>query len=283
MSFYEKQTKPDFGQSVLTLQGVAFAYPQHQVLQDINLRIRAGEFLTLLGPSGSGKTTLLRLIAGLENTGGGSIRLDQRAITGPGTDRAMVFQDYSLFPWMSLIENTGLAVSKVNPHLNAKERRALAREYLELVGLGGAADKYPYQLSGGMQQRGAIARSLALGSPYLLMDEPFGALDPINRMKLQDLLLNITKNTAPPKTVIFVTHDLDEALYLGDRVAVLGSSPGRIIAEFPVNSPRPRHRDAFFAGFETKQLREEILSIYRLDALTQLEGEEKTAGYGGGI
>ena len=201
----------------------------------------------------------------------------------PGIDRGMVFQDYSLFPWMNLAENVILAVARANPQLVKKQRRVLAGEYLDLVGLQDVRLKYPFELSGGMQQRGAIARALALGSPYLLMDEPFGALDPVNRMKLQNLLIQVWRDSSPSKTVVFVTHDVDEALYLGDRVVILGSSPGRIIAEIPVHHSRPRNRAAFFATTEFRELRDQILDYFRLDAIEQLERAERIKSNGEGI
>ena len=265
----------------LRLENVTFSYNGALVLRDINLAVRAGEFLTLLGPSGSGKTTLLRLIAGLELPSSGQITCGGVAVNSPGKERGMVFQEYTLFPWMDLRENIALAIEKADPRLRRKERSDLAEMYLGLVGLRDQRGKYAFELSGGMQQRGAIARVLALGSPYLLMDEPFGALDPLNRMRLQDLLLGVTKNASPSKTVIFVTHDLDEALYLGDRVVILGSSPGKIIAEIPVILSRPRSRPAFFTDRRIQRLREEILGHYRHEAIEQLENQEKiTTGEG---
>jgi NitT/TauT family transport system ATP-binding protein len=253
------------------------------VLQDIELAIREGEFLSLLGPSGSGKTTLLRLLAGMASATSGRIVCRGKAVAGPGIDRGMVFQDYSLFPWMSLTENILLAIDRVNPGLGRPEKRELADEYLGLVGLADARKKYPFELSGGMQQRGAIARALALGSSFLLMDEPFGALDPLNRMKLQNLLTGLWIRSDPPRTVVFVTHDVDEALYLGDRVVILGSSPGRIIAEFSVDFPRPRSRSGFFKTAGFRELRDRVLESFRRDAIEQLEYGDQVKSAGEGI
>ncbi len=269
--------------SGLRLESVSFGYNGTVVLRDISLVVREGEFLSLLGPSGSGKTTLLRLIAGMETPSGGRVVCRGKVVTQPGRDRGMVFQDYSLFPWLNLVENIALAVGKANPRTARSERRNLAEVYLSLVGLQEESRKYPYELSGGMQQRGAIARALALGSPFLLMDEPFGALDPVNRMKLQDLLLKITRDTSPPKTVVFVTHDVDEALYLGDRVVILGSSPGRVIAEISVARERPRSRKTLFGDNRIRELREEILHHFRHDAIEQLELVENIHSEGEGI
>jgi len=283
MSGRENSVDIAHGEEGLHLESVGFSYDKSIVLQDINLAVREGEFFSLLGPSGSGKTTLLRLIAGMEPPSRGRITCKGRLVDRPGIDRGMVFQDYSLFPWMNLGENISLAVDKAHPRTTKKERRDLSGKYLSLVGLQEEYRKYPYELSGGMQQRGAIARALALGSPFLLMDEPFGALDPVNRMKLQDLLLSITSDTSPPKTVVFVTHDVDEALYLGDRVAILGSSPGRVIAEISVGLSRPRSRQAFFADSGVRELREDILKYFRRDAIEKLELTEKIKSDGGGI
>lgn len=256
--------------AALTLDAVSFAYDGVPVLDNIRLTVREGEFLCLLGPSGSGKSTLLRLLAGLESPRRGAIRWWDRLIAGPGIDRGVVFQDYSLFPWLSVADNVALAIAKANSALAPARRRALAREYLAQVGLEEAADKYPLELSGGMRQRGAIARALALGSPILLMDEPFGALDALNRARLQDLLLAVWRSAAPCKTILFVTHDIDEALYLGDRVVVLGTAPGRVIADHPVSFDRPRDRRRLFASASFHRLREDIAEALSADTLARL-------------
>jgi len=232
-------SSPDTGLQVASLR---FAYNGTPVLLDINLSITEGEFVCLLGPSGCGKTTLLRLLAGLETPSSGNMSWKGRRIEGPSLERGVVCQDYSLFPWMSLVNNITLALTKSHPGTDKKWRLNLAKEFLDMVGLADAARKHPSELSGGMQQRGAIARTLALGSPVLLMDEPFGALDPVNRAKLQDLVLELCSNANSRKTVVFVTHDIEEALFLADRVVMLGSSPGRIIEEMRVPLGRPRLR-----------------------------------------
>ena len=239
--------------ATLTLDAVTFAYHGVPILDDIHLAVREGEFLCLLGPSGSGKSTLLRLLAGLESPQRGAIHWWGQPIAGPGIDRGVVFQDYSLFPWFSVADNIALAI-----------------EYLAQVGLEDAADKYPLELSGGMRQRGAIARALALGSPMLLMDEPFGALDTLNRARLQDLLLDVWQNATPRKTIVFVTHDIDEALYLGDRVAVLGAAPAQVIADYPVPFDRPRDRRPLFTSAQFHQLRETIADALSADTLAHL-------------
>jgi NitT/TauT family transport system ATP-binding protein len=267
----------------LRAESLSFAYGEAVILQDIYLSVQEGEFLSLLGPSGSGKTTLLRLLAGMETPVEGRILCRGKIVERPGMERGMVFQDYSLFPWMNLMENTQLAIDRVNPALGRRERDQLAEDYLRLVGLAEAGRKYPFELSGGMQQRGAIARALALGSSFLLMDEPFGALDPVNRMKLQDLLIGLWDHSDPPRTVVFVTHDVDEALYLGDRVVILGSTPGRVIAEVAVDFPRPRARHTLFRTPAYRDLRDRILEHFRDDAIEQLGIGDQVKSIGEGI
>jgi NitT/TauT family transport system ATP-binding protein len=258
----------------LALDGVSFGYQSATVLADVTLQVREGEFVCLLGPSGSGKSTVLRLLAGLESPREGSIRVAGLPVVGPGIDRGVVFQDYSLFPWMSLIENVALAIGKAHPALTREQRRDLAEEYLDLVGLAEARTKYPGELSGGMCQRGAIARALAMGAPVLLMDEPFGALDPVNRTRLQDLLLEVWNSSRPARTIVFVTHDVDEALLLADRVVVLGACPGRVIADLEVPIPRPRPRRQTYARSEFQALRKLVNEHLEGDVLRRLSDAE---------
>jgi NitT/TauT family transport system ATP-binding protein len=193
-------------------------------LQDINLDVEPGEFVSLVGPSGSGKTTLLDLLGGLSRASAGEVLVDGVPITGPGPDRGVVFQQYALFPWRTAQANVefGLEGNGLGKH----QRVERAREYLDLVGLSGFADRYPHELSGGMKQRVAIARSLAYEPDILLMDEPFAALDAQTREQLQDEILRIWQATH--KTIVFITHGIEEAVYLGERVVVLTSRPGRI-------------------------------------------------------
>ncbi|MCG5502239.1 ABC transporter ATP-binding protein, partial [Ectothiorhodospira lacustris] len=231
--------------SGLTLENVSFSYGQDTVLDRINLNIRSGEFLVLLGPSGSGKSTLLRLLAGLEAPAKGRVLQEGVPVTRAGRDRAVVFQDYSLFPWLTLTDNVALAVAKGQPQLGKADRLAVARALLVDVGLEIAAGRCPFEVSGGMRQRAAIARALALEASVLLLDEPFGALDPINRIRLQDLLREIRLRRPRVPTTVFVTHDLDEALWLGQRVALLGACPGHLIGEYPVPAEDRSSRDVF--------------------------------------
>jgi NitT/TauT family transport system ATP-binding protein len=268
--------------SGLKVDALHFSYNGTPVLLDINLAITEGEFVCLLGPSGCGKTTLLRLLAGLETPASGNLFWQGRPITGPSLERGVVFQDYSLFPWMTLVNNITLALAKSHPEASKKWRLNLAEEYLDLVGLTAAAQKHPFELSGGMQQRGAIARTLALGSPVLLMDEPFGALDPVNRARLQDLVLDVWSSSSAT-TVVFVTHDIEEALYLADRVVVLGSSPGRIIHELRVPFPRPRVRRKLAGSPDFQALREQIAERFLQDTLQRIEAESVVSGDAEGI
>jgi ABC-type dipeptide/oligopeptide/nickel transport system ATPase component len=207
------------------------------VLDDINLTLVEGEFMALLGASGCGKSTLLRIVAGLEEPSKGALWLDGHELVGPGRDRGMVFQQYTLYPWLTALKNIEFALSD-KP---AKERTETAREYLNVVGLTGFADHYPSQLSGGMQQRVAIARALALRPRILLMDEPFGALDAQTRGVMQELLLSIWERDR--LSVLFVTHDVEESLILSDRVCILGARPGRVRELLTVDLPRPRQFD----------------------------------------
>lgn len=193
-------------------------------VDNIDLDVAPGEFLVLVGPSGCGKSTLLDLLGGLSEPSSGQILLDGVPITGPGLDRGIVFQQYALLPWRTARKNIEFGLEAKG--LARRDRREIAQRYLELVGLEQFADRYPHELSGGMKQRVAIARSLAFDPEVLLMDEPFAALDAQTRESLQDELLRIWKATG--KTIIFITHGIDEAIYLGQRVAVLTSRPGRI-------------------------------------------------------
>jgi NitT/TauT family transport system ATP-binding protein len=200
-------------------------------LEDITLDVRLGEFLALVGPSGCGKSTLLDLLGGLTTPTSGRILLDGRPIEGPARDRGIVFQQYALFPWRTAAQNVEFGLDIAG--LKARQRREIARHYLDLVGLTAFADRYPHELSGGMKQRVAIARSLAYDPEVLLMDEPFAALDAQTRETLQGELLRIWRATG--KTIIFITHGIDEAVVLGQRVAVMTSRPGRIkhVVEIP--------------------------------------------------
>ncbi|MET8650865.1 MULTISPECIES: ABC transporter ATP-binding protein [Nocardia] len=238
-------------------------------LDDITLELREGEFLVLVGPSGSGKSTLLDLLGGLSKPSSGQILLDGAPITGPGLDRGIVFQQYALLPWRTARTNIEFGLEAKG--LRRKARRELANEYLELVGLTGFGDRYPHELSGGMKQRVAIARSLAFDPEVLLMDEPFAALDAQTRESLQDELLRIWRATG--KTILFITHGIDEAVYLGQRVAVLTSRPGRVKAVIDVDIERDtgediRSTEAF------RSYRHEIWSLLQSE-VQRAQGQER--------
>lgn len=205
-------------------------------LKDINLTVHRREFMCVLGQSGCGKSTLIRILAGLETPSSGQVLVDGKTVTGPGRDRGMVFQSYTLFPWLTVKQNVMYGPRMAGKHAITNE--AEARQWLALVGLDKFENSYPHQLSGGMKQRAAIARALANEPRILLMDEPFGALDPQTRQQMQAYLLQIWKNV--DITIFFITHDLDEAIFLSDRILVLDPRPGRVreVVEVPV--PRPR-------------------------------------------
>jgi NitT/TauT family transport system ATP-binding protein len=202
-------------------------------LEDFTLDVAPGELVTVVGPSGCGKSTLLDLVTGLAETTSGRILLDGETVTGPGLDRGIVFQQYALLPWRTAQANVELGLEA--RRLPKGERRRIAREHLELVGLAGFEDRYPHELSGGMKQRVAIARSLAFDPDVLLMDEPFAALDAQTRESLQDELLRIWRATG--KTIVFITHGIEEAVYLGERVVVLTPRPGRVRTVLGVDLP----------------------------------------------
>jgi NitT/TauT family transport system ATP-binding protein len=207
-----------------------------EALAPVDLVIRKGEFVCMIGASGCGKSTLLRIIAGFEEPTTGEVSINRNAITGPGSDRGMVFQDYALFPWMTVRQNIGFG-----PRQRGWPREEIeksADEFVRMVGLERFAERYPNQLSGGMKQRVAIARVLANNANVLLMDEPFGALDALTREQLQHELLQIWKRTGV--TIIFVTHSVEEAVLLADRVLVMSAGPGRIDSDVRIDLPRPR-------------------------------------------
>jgi NitT/TauT family transport system ATP-binding protein len=222
-------------------------------LVDINLSIAEGEFLCLLGPSGCGKSTLLKIIAGLIPATSGRIAINGKAVNGPGPERAVVFQDYALFPWMTVRDNVefGLEARKLPP----AERRQVSSRLLKVVGLSDFAERFPHQLSGGMKQRVSIARALAVDPSLLLMDEPFGALDAQTRQLLQDELLRIWREYR--KTVVFVTHSIEEAIYLSDRIAVMTARPGRIKQIVMVPELRPRD----MASVDMNQRQREVRAV----------------------
>ena len=228
-------------------------------LYNISLSIRKNEFVSLLGPSGCGKTTLIRIIAGLLPADRGEILVNGQAVTAPGRDRCMVFQQFGLLPWRTVLSNVefGLEIEGAPK----EERREVAEKYLELVGLKGFENYYPHQISGGMQQRVGIARALSKKPDILLMDEPFGAVDAQTREQLQEELLKIWDQT--DTTVLFVTHSIDEAIYLSDRVVVMQARPGRIKEEVAIDLPRPRWEGDVKADPRFAQLRARLRESLR--------------------
>jgi nitrate/nitrite transport system ATP-binding protein len=245
----------DVGMTFATKRGPFVA------LRDISLDVRRGEFVSLIGHSGCGKSTLLNLVSGLTTPTTGVLLLDDRELDGPGPDRGVVFQNHSLLPWLSCLDNVQLAVERV---FGDKESKARLRERslaaLELVGMTHAAAKRPHEISGGMKQRVGIARALAMEPKMLLMDEPFGALDALTRARLQDELLNIVATTGA--TVMMVTHDVDEAVLLSDRIVMLTNGPAATIGEvLRVDLPRPRNRVELVEDRAYVQCRKEVIDF----------------------
>jgi NitT/TauT family transport system ATP-binding protein len=225
---------------ILDLRGVGKTYELNgqkiEALRDANLTVRKGEFVCLIGASGCGKSTLLRIVAGFEPPSAGQALMWDKPVGGPAPDRGMVFQDYGLFPWLTVRQNIGFGPASRG--LPKKEVRDVVERFIAMVGLARFADAFPHQLSGGMKQRVAIARVLANDAEMVLMDEPFGALDAMTRERLQDELLEIWQRTK--LTVLFVTHSIEEAIFLADRVVVMEPGPGRIASEHAITLPRPR-------------------------------------------
>ena len=246
------------------------------IISDLSLTVTDGEFLTVVGPSGCGKTTVLRALAGLVPASAGTIRIDGSPVTGPSELTAMVFQEFALLPWRSVLRNVELPLEARN--LSKAERRARAMAALEQVHLTHAAHRMPRELSGGMKQRVGLARALAVDAKFLLMDEPFGALDPQVKRILQATLLELWQGST--KTVVFVTHDIDEAAILSDRVVCLGSSPGVIREVVEVDVPRPRLTDDLEVTFamETTAYRDRLWKLLSPDIRRANEATDGDAG-----
>ena len=243
-------------------------------VDNISLSIQDGNFITVVGPSGCGKSTLLSILEGINTPTEGEILINGEPVTGTGADRGVVFQHYSLFPWMTARKNVAFGIKQVNKTATRAERYQLADEFLEKVGLERFKNKYPSQLSGGMQQRVAIARALAMDTDILLMDEPFGAIDAKNRTILQELLLELWENATPRKTVVFVTHDIDEAIFLSDKIVMMTANPGRVYREIKVPFERPRNRVELVQTKEYNKFRNELLAMFYSDIVSKIGGEE---------
>jgi len=261
----------DAHQPLLELKAVCKSYGATSILNNINLSIKEGEFIAIVGFSGSGKTTLISTIAGLIQADSGEVLKQGRPITAPGPDRGVVFQNYSLMPWLTVFENVALAVDQIFKDWTAEQRKAHTEKYVRMVNLGAAMDKKPAELSGGMRQRVNVARALAASPDILLLDEPLSALDALTRGNLQDEILQIWEQEK--KTVILITNDVDEAIYMADRVIPLNPGPDATFGpDFHINIERPRDRTALNHNAEFKRLRAEI-TRYLMDI-----GIEKNLG-----
>jgi NitT/TauT family transport system ATP-binding protein len=247
----------------LQLNGISKQFPDknngriHHVLGAVSFSAEPGEFISLIGPSGCGKTTLLRIVHGLERASAGIVTCEGRVITAPDLRRAFVFQHFNLFPWRTVEENIGFGLEVRGD--TRRDQQDRINDMLRLVGLDGFGRHYPHEISGGMQQRVGIARALILDPAVLLMDEPFGALDAITREKLQRDIADILAKQ--PKTTLFVTHNMDEAIYFSDRILVFGTNPGRIVEEVKVMLDRPRQADLVRASREFAEIREHLWSL----------------------
>lgn len=249
----------------LSLENIEKRFPipgkeDYIAVTDVNLEIKKNEIISIIGHSGCGKSTLLNMIAGLDMQTDGHIILENKEVAGPGPDRAVVFQNHSLLPWLTVYQNIEMAVKKVMPELGPKELRERVEKFVNMVNLDHAKDKLPGEISGGMKQRVGIARALSIKPKVLLMDEPFGALDSLTRANLQEHLMRIQQNVK--NTVIIITHDIDEAVLLSDRVIMMTNGPEATIGEIlEVNLPRPRDRVALQQDPEYIRCREAILEF----------------------
>ncbi len=266
--------------SKLEIQNISVDYTEKNksftALKNVSFDVEEGEFVSVIGSSGCGKSTLLSILEGINTPTEGAVLIDGKPIHGTGPDRGVVFQNYSLFPWMTARKNVAFGVKQIRKDLSKAERLKIADEFLEKVGLEEFKNKYPSQLSGGMQQRVAIARALAMDTEILLMDEPFGAIDAKNRAILQELLLQLWEGdgTQEKKTVLFVTHDIDEAILLSDRIVMMTSHPGTVRKEIPVPFARPRNRAELVETKAYGEFRNELLSLFYGDIADRIGGSE---------
>lgn len=235
-------------------------------LDRTSFKVKEGEFITILGPSGCGKSTILRIVAGLEEPSSGHVYLDGREVNGPGPDRGMVFQSYTLYPWLTVEDNIAFGLKLKGT--SQRQCKEVAQHYLELIGLSGFEKHYPIQLSGGMKQRVAIARALANDPEILLMDEPFGALDAQTRSIMQEILLKAWEESK--KTILFITHDVEESIFLADSVYVMTARPGRLKENIPVSLPRPRDYN-IKSSSEFLSLKKRLLELIREETLKALK------------
>jgi NitT/TauT family transport system ATP-binding protein len=255
----------------IRFDGVCVDFPTAQgpmrVLDNVSLDLRQGEFVSIIGPSGCGKTTLMNIAAGFQQPSVGSVTLDGQPIAGPGPERGVMFQEYGVFPWLTVKQNIGFGLTLGANRVGAQERAEIVERYMALMGLSDFADHYPKHLSGGMRQRLAIARAYAVKPQFLLMDEPFGALDAQTRSAMQDLLLEVL--AAEGKTVMLITHSVEEAIYLSSRIVVVTARPARIrqVIDVPFGYPRDEHvhEDPRFAELRA-QIRELVMQEYAAQA-----------------
>lgn len=260
--------------STIEIKNLTVTYKKNNedftALENINIDIKTGEFVCIIGTSGCGKSTLLNVLAGLRVPTGGEVLINKNKINGTGRDRAVVFQHYSLFPWQTAKQNIVFGLKqKYKKH--KKDLNLISEEYLNKVGLRDFVDKLPGELSGGMQQRVAIARALALDPEILLMDEPFGALDAKNRVSLQELLLELWNSEKKKKTIVFVTHDIEEALLLSDRIIFM--EPKKVLKDISINFPRPRDKRTIFTNKEYNKLRSELIRLFDGDISNLIDKE----------
>jgi len=250
----------------LTVDGVWKTFPHksgpQSVLRDVSLDVQPGEFVSLIGHSGCGKSTLLKAIGGLLPIDGGAVQLDGQPVTGPGPDRAMVFQSYSLLPRLGLFDNVRYAVRSARPDWSTAEADGASKRYLTAVGLWEHRNKKPAQVSGGMQQRTAVARAFAVEPRVLLLDEPFGALDALTRARLQSQLIDLWRSESETEIVVMVTHGIDEAILLSDRIVVMGNPPGPSVVDvIPVDIERPRDRVSVIQEPAFRKAQERLLHL----------------------
>lgn len=251
----------------IQFKDVSYSYvdgtESYQALEHIDLAIAEGEFVCLVGHSGCGKSTMLNLLSGLAAPTKGEVLIDTMPILGPGPDRSIVFQNYSLFPWQTALKNVVFALRKTHRGITKEQALERAYELLEQVGVNDAAHRFPFQLSGGMRQRVAIARALAVDAPIMLLDEPFGALDPMIRGKLQTLLLDLWADSCC-KTAVFVTHDIDEALILADRIVFM--EPKHIVKVFKLPHERTHSMEAIYDDASLRAVKAEVLELFEASA-----------------
>lgn len=241
----------------IELQQVHKSFNSLQVLNDVNLVIEGGVFAAIVGPSGCGKSTVLRMVAGLETPEAGSVLVNGQVVQGTSPDRMLIFQEHALFPWSTVEENVGLGLELAK--VPKRERQSRIEEILQKVGLNGFNHYYPNQLSGGMRQRVSIARALVMDPDLLLLDEPYGALDAMNRLIMQHELLKLWEGSG--KTILLITHDIDEAIYLADRIYVMSPRPGHVVTTLELDAPRPRNRN----NEQFAKIRQQIMEILGLD------------------